>query len=238
MRIPPLKPYVIAIIGVVLSAIAVFLIYYEMIAPTEEKITAAQARFNAAFPDSTPTKQSQAKAEKELAIKMVAQVQSEWEVQERTKMPQWDLSDRRKAWEAQCLELNKTLGESIYKWVPQTGVTMVNSVNLPPPPLTPNQIITAPMTINLGGFTVLGDFRAILAHVVKWNDFNRLAMINNLALHGNSPRMRGTYSLTVFIFPKNADKVGPLIPKIGGPGGAGGGTRGGPPPGFGAGFPG
>jgi hypothetical protein len=229
MRIPQLKPYVIAIIGVVLSGIVAFGIYYELIVPTQDKIKAATARYDAAFSDSTLTAQSKAKADRDLATKEVAQEQSEWDVQEKTKMPDWDLRDREKAWRQQCLEFNKTLGADIYDWVPKTGVMMLNSVSMPQPPITPNVIYTKPMVLNMGGFTVIGDFRKILSHVVKWNDFNRLAMINNLALHGNSPNMRGSYNLTIFIFPKYEDKVGPLIPKIGAPaGGSGGGGGGGP----------
>ena len=237
MRLPRLKPYVTAIIGSVLTLGAGAYIYFEMITPTDDKIKAAQAKYDLNFPDSTLQKQSEAKKLVKAATLLVAQMQTQWDQKQHALMPPIDLTDRDKAWRQETLELTKNLGEDVLRWVPRTGVTMTNAISLPTPPIGPNALTNAPLIINLGGFNVIGDFRKILSHVVKWNNFDRLVLIDQLALHGNSPNMRGNYTATVFIFPQNGDKMGPLIPKAGGAGGAGPGGGGGrPPPGFG--FPG
>jgi hypothetical protein len=98
-----------------------------------------------------------------------------------------------------------------------------------------------------GSLSVAGDFRQILYHVQRWNSFDRLVLIDGLALHGNSPFMTGTYNATAFIFPQGDDKIAQPLPKgegsagaAGGAGGPGGfpGGPGGPPGGFPGGPPG
>ena len=67
-----------------------------------------------------------------------------------------------------------------------------------------------------GSITVAGDFRRILYHILKWNDFNRLVLADNLQLHGNSPFMTATYSAEVIIFPQGDNKLSPPIAAAGG----------------------
>ena len=80
-----------------------------------------------------------------------------------------------------------------------------------------------------GTITVAGDFRRILYHYQKWNDFNRLVLCDGLALHGNSPFMTATYTAEVIIFPQGDDSLPQTLPVAGGGAGASSGRSGGYP---------
>jgi len=158
-------------------------------------------------------------------------------------MPPYDVSDRFRAWKQISYELEAYLGPDIERWVPRTGVTLLSAVSVQAPPSSPNGITNVPMVIPIGGGSVSvgGSFRNILAHILRWNNFNRLVLIDNLQLAGTSPYMEGTYSAKVIIFPQNEDKIGAAIPEAGsgtstatfggagGPGGPMGGMPGGAP---------
>lgn len=82
-----------------------------------------------------------------------------------------------------------------------------------------------------GTIKVEGTFPEILHHIALWNNFNRIALIDGLTLSGNSPNLVGSYNITIYEFPRNADKPGKQVPSSAGtgPGAGGGGMRMGPP---------
>lgn len=246
MKSSKISPAIIAVIGVVACLIVVSAIYFAMIKPTDDAIAAAQSRYDAASPDASPSAQSAAKRGLEEAKLEVVQNQAQWNVLDARLMPRYDVSQRLRAWRQLSYEYTQVLGPSLEKWIPKTGVIPLSSVSITPPPASPNDIPTDPIVIPMGGqngaVTVGGDFRRILSHVLQWNNFNRLVMIDNLALHDHSPFMRGTYAASVIIFPQNNTKPGPPLPKAGNggvsPGGGGGFGGGGGPQGSSGGYPG
>jgi hypothetical protein len=113
---------------------------------------------------------------------------------------------------------------------------------VPAPPSDPNAVARKVFTFPMGQVVVSGRFNDILNHAERWNRFDRLALVTGLALTGNSPRLNGSYAVTVYEFTQ-ADKVGPAIPQAtpstGGFPGGDMGFPGGPPPGMpGGDFPG
>ncbi len=200
-----LNPIIIAVIGVVLCLAAVGGITYFLILPERAKVDAAQQRYTAAYPDSTPQAQKAAQLDLVKAHGEVQQEQLQWRVIENTIMPRYDVSHRYLAWQQLSRELAINLGPSIQRWIPRTRVVPLTDITIAPPPASPNAITAAPLIVPIGSGTlqVGGSFRNILYHVQQWNNFNRLVQIDGLALHGNSPYMQGEYSAKVIIFPQN-----------------------------------
>lgn len=231
MKLNRLNPLVVAIIGVVLCAMSAAGIYFLCIQPANNQIAAANASISDSGDVSAQAKNT---AEKSLASAkvQVAAIQLNWRKKQDTLMPPYDVSDRFRAWKQLSYELEAYLGPDIERWVPRTGVTLLSAVTIGAPPSSPNGITNAPLVIPIGGGTmsVGGSFRGILAHILRWNNFNRLVLINNLQMAGTSPYIEGTYSASVIIFPQNEDKMGAAITSagtgtatatFGGPGGGG-----------------
>ncbi len=245
MKLNRISPWVIAGVGTALSLIAAAGIYFLLISPTLAAITAQNGIYSTNYPDSTPAAQNSAQKALQAAKAQVQQVKFQWAVKSAAKMPRYDVSDRSLALRQITYELTHVLGPDLQHQLNATpGVRSTTQIVLPAPPLSPNDISAAPVVIPLGTITVTGDFRHILAHFYEWQDFNRLVIADNLAFTGSSPYMTATYTATLYIFPQNDDKLGPIIPQAGGgaaapgggPGGPGGypGGPGGPPPGMGS----
>ena len=191
-------------------------IFFLLIKPTMDATAAQQAIYDANYPDSTP--QAQAAAQKTLsdAKVKVQLVKSQYAAKSSAIMPPYDVSDRNLALRQITYELTQHLGPDIQHQLHSTGVRTTTQVMLPAPPLSPNDITAAPVVVPLGTITVSGDFRHILTHFYDWQSFNRLVLVDNLALTGSSPYMTGTYTATLYIFPQNDDKLGPPIAGAGG----------------------
>lgn len=230
---------VVAVIGIVLCLFAAGGISWFLVAPAKQDADAAQARYDAAYPDSTLQQQQAATADLVKAKHEVAQTKAKWIVIQDTIMPPFDVSNRYRAWKQLSNELSYNLGPSLQHWIDSTGVVPLTSVSLPAPPANPNLITAAPLVIpingssiggassSLGGaggypgagggagggaITVGGSFRQILKHVQLWNSYKRLVLVDNLSLHGNSPYMTGSYGASVIIFPQNDTNVAKPIP--------------------------
>lgn len=239
MRGTRLSPLVVAVIGIVLSLLAVGGITYFLIMPVLAQTTTAEGRYDAAKTDATP--EAKAKATKDLAQAKidVLNTQAKWASIQNSLMPPYDVSNRYTAWQQISQELSYRLGPSLQRYIRGTGVVPLSSVAISAPPASPNAITAAPLVIPIGGqngqVAVGGSFKGILRHFALWNSFPRLVLVDNLALHGNSPFMQGTYSASVIIFPQNDQKVDQPLPQAAlGGGGAGGGGY----PGGGGGYPG
>ena len=249
MKTTRLSPLLIAVIGGVLSLIAVAVVIFALIRPLADKTTAMQARLDAAAPgpDWDSRQQglqvAQRKGQKDVkdAKVQVQQIQMRWAQQSAALMPRYDVSDRYKAMSQLTYELTHYLAPDLQRQLTVGGVKSNTVIAMPPPPVGPNAITAGPVVIPLGTIGVNGDFRHILTHFYDWQYFNRLVLPDGLALNGNSPYMQGTYTGTLYIFPQNDDKLPPPDPKAGAGGtsaGGGGGGFGGYPGGGGSPYPG
>lgn len=254
MNLNRMSPWVVAGIGAALSLLAIAGIFFLMIKPTLDQTAAQQAIYDQNYPDSTLSAQNTAKKQLAAAKLQVRQIQFQYAVKAAAKMPRYDVSNRTLALQQLTYELTRYLGPDIQHQLRATpGARSDTQVVLPAPPVSPNDITAAPVVIPLGTITVTGDFRHILQHYYNWQYFNRLVLVDGLTLTGNSPYMTGSYTATLYIFPQNDTKLGPIIPEAGtgtgtgttpggypgaggGPGsypgaGGAGGYRGGPPSG-------
>ena len=222
MKLNRISPWAVAGVGIALSLLAIAAIIFLMIKPTLDQTAAQQAIYNQNFPDSTPGAQRLARNQLAAAKLQVKQIQFQYAVKAAAKMPRYDVSNRNLALRQITYELTRYLGPDIQRQLQATpGAKSTTQVVLPPPPVSPNDITAAPVVIPLGTITVTGDFRSILQHYYNWQHFNRLVLVDNLALAGNSPYMTGTYTATLYIFPQNDTKLGPIIPEAGTGTGAG-----------------
>ena len=242
MKLNRVSPLIIAAAGVVLSLLAIAGIYFLLIKPTQDETAVQQGIYDQNYPDSTPASQKAAQKTLADAKVKVQQTKFQWAVKSAARMPRYDVSNRTLALQQITYELTRYLGPDVQHQLKVTGVKSDTQVVLPTPPLSPNDITAAPVVVPLGTITVTGDFRHILTHFYEWQYFNRLVLVDGLTLSGSSPYLSATYTATLYIFPQNDDKLGPIIPGAGGgtaaPGGGAGGFPGGPPGGFPGGPPG
>lgn len=219
MRGTRLSPIVVAVIGIVASLLAVGGIIYFMVMPVLSQTTTANSRYDAAKNDATPLANMKATKDVAQAKIDVANTQAKWAVIQNTLMPAYDVSNRYTAWQQISQELSYKLGPNLQNWIKHTGVVPLSSVAIAAPPASPNAITAAPLVIPIGGqsgqVSVGGSFKGILRHFQLWNNYPRLVLLDNLALHGNSPFMQGTYTAEVIIFPQNDQKVDQPLPQAG-----------------------
>lgn len=180
------------------------------------------------------------------AQQRVEQANRDLAVIDRRKMPvnTIDLSDRLKAW-MRYPDMTREIAKKLEAWPEKTGVQRLYNVALPPPPNDPNAIPTLALVYPMGTVQVrAASFEALLNHVRKWNDVpNLVVLVDGLTISGMSPQLFGSYTLIVFVYPRNGDKPGPNVPSSpqasggapGAPGGFGGGFGGGLGGGFGGG---
>jgi hypothetical protein len=216
MKTTQTNPLLVAIIGFVLCIMAVAGIFFGLIKPTQESTATAQARLDAAQPDSTLPEQNKALKALNAANLQVKMVQNIWAQKDAALMPRYDVSNRFGALKQLTTELTQNLGPNLERHARHPGVVSTSTFNLPAPPVNPNDITNAPVVIPLGTLTDVGPFRSILTNVYNWQYFNRLVLIDDLALHGNSPYMQGTYTATLFLFPQHDTKLPPIIAAAGG----------------------
>ncbi len=222
MKMNRISPWVVAAIGAALSLLAVAGIFFLMIKPTLDQTAAQQAIYDQNYPDSTPEAQRTAQKQLADAKLQVKQIEFQWAVKSAARMPRYDVSNRTLALKQITYELTRYLGPDIQHQLRATpGAKSDTQVVLPAPPVSPNDITAAPVVIPLGTITVSGDFRHILQQYYDWQYFNRLVLVDNLSLTGNSPYMTGSYTATLYIFPQNDTKLGPIIPEAGTGTGAG-----------------
>jgi Predicted membrane protein len=230
----------VMIIGIVLSIIAAAGIYIGLIKPLMERKAEADAKYEAQkqIADQMPS----AQADRKKAEQEVRDAKRDWAVYERRLMPTINLSNlftaQRQLWNEQI----NVLGPKVVRYLNADRRVRVVSQNisLPAPPSDPNAVAQKIFTFPLGQVSVAGTFNDILKHAERWNDFDRLVLVDGLTLSGNSPGLVGTYSLTAYIITQS-DEIGPSIPQAqpatggfgGGFGGPPGGFPGGPPPGAG-----
>lgn len=171
------------------------------------------------------------------AQQRVEQANRDLAVIDRTKMPvnTIDLSDRLKAW-MQYPDMTRGIAKKLEAWPEKTGVQRLYNVALPPPPNDPNAIPTLVLVYPQGTVQVrAASFEGLLNHIRKWNDIpNLVVLVDGLTISGMSPQLFGSYTLTVFVYPRHGDRPGPNVPSS--PQASGGAPAGGFGGGFGSGF--
>jgi hypothetical protein len=216
------------IIGLVLSIISGVLIFFLLIKPANEEKAAADARYETAH--QTAVLEPQKQNELKVAKANVVQAQANWNRLDRQLMPDIDVSNLYRGMRQLWNEQIKVLGPRVEKYLRADKSVQIVSANiqLPPPPTDPNAVNRKAFVYDLGSVTVMGNFEEITRHVERWNKFDRLVLADGLTLQGNSPRLFGTYTLRLFVFPHGTDKPGPAIPQAGGGQGGMMGGMGGP----------
>jgi len=240
-----ITPAQIAIIGTVLTIIAAVIIYFTLMKPQFELKEQHQQKYDAA--ELIANEDGTAKADRTKALAEVARAEADWRRYDRALMPDINISNLITGTQQLWREQIKVLGPKIDKFLmADKSVRVVQKqITLPAPIADPNQVARQVFIYDIGSVAVQGTFPAILKHAGRWNQFDRLMLMDGLTLSGNSPRLTGSYSLTCFVFTHGAT-AGPNIPQAqpaqgggfggGFPGGGGGGFPGagyGPPPGVG-----
>lgn len=233
-----ITPAQIAIIGTVLTIISAVVIYFTLMKPQLELKDQHQQKFDAA--ELIANEDPAAKTDRKKALAEVARAEADWRRYDRALMPNIDISNLLTGQQQLWREQIKVLGPKVDKFLmADKSVRVVQKqIALPAPEADPNKIVRQVFTFELGSVAVQGTFPAILKHAGRWNQFDRLVLMDGLTLSGNSPRLTGQYTLTCFIFTHGAEKPGPAIPWAGtAPGGGfGGGGGGGYGAGYGAGY--
>jgi hypothetical protein len=227
----------VAIIGSVLIVLVAGSLFYFLILPLSEREAAAQQKYETQH--AIAVQRPQAEEDLRKAKQEVAQAEAKWRRYERQYMPDINLSDLIRAMQQRWNEQSLVLGPKVVRFARADRRVRIATmgVSVPAPPADPNAVNQQFFSLPLGAISVVGTFRNVLSHVERWNNFDRLVLVDGLTLAGNSPRLVGQYTLTCYIFTKGAP--GPAIPTAGGAGGAGaGGFPGGPPGGFPGGPPG
>jgi hypothetical protein len=230
------------IIAAVLTALVAAGIWFGLIQPKNEALAAAQARYDTA--NAVAITEPQAKADQVKANQEVAVAKAKWNRFDSTLMPNINISNfltgSQQLWNEQVL----VLGPKVRRYLESDNRVRVtqSNITIPAPSTDPNQVNKKTFEIPLGAVSVQGTFQNVLNHVVRWNRFDRLVLVDGLTLTGNSPRLTGTYNMRVIIFTRgepSATTIPQAGPSTGGFGG-GFGPPGGPPggPGDMGGYPG
>lgn len=115
-----------------------------------------------------------------------------------------------------------------------SGVQVETAFTVPAPSPDPNAIPQDVVVFPLGAMAATGSFKNVLAWARRWNSFRYTNAVDgfNIQLVGPNGRVRGTASLTLYIFPKvppgsfQAPGGGATQGGFGGSGGMGGGSGG------------
>lgn len=208
----------VLIIGVLVSIIVAVGMYFVVIKPAikTRDDNKAQLESNIASGGTDENvriqKEDVVKAEQEVASEQLA-----LEKYMKEKMPNISLQDRATGMLALWQEQSETLGPLLVSWIKRSGVRLASQITIPAPPANPNAITydeVTPIRIDLGRIRVEGSYQQILKHLRKWNQCNRLVMIDLPALSGESPNLACEYNLTVFLFPRTPS--GDLLDMAGG----------------------
>lgn len=238
----------VAIIAAVLSLISAAGIYFGLVKPQQDQLAQETARKEAAEQKKAQIPDAQRKLDE--AKKKVALANQKWAVYDRRFMPRINTENLFQGTQQLWREQIKVLGPKVTKFLNSDKTVRVvqSNVQIPAPSGDPNAVARKAFVYPLGTQTVTGTFNQVLNHAERWNRFDRLALVDGLSLSGNSPRLQGTYTLTIYEFTQG-EKNGDPIPQAGQAGGGGGfpgfggpggppDFGGGPPPGdFGAGGP-
>jgi len=209
-------PIPAAAIGTVLTLITVFSLVHFLIVPAKSRLEHVQQRYLAATQAASPGGYAKATADLHTAQKQLQVVKAQWLETQATLMPRYDVSNRVRAMDQLSYELTQNLGPDLEHHLRLYHGLATAQFTLPDPPVTPNDITNAPVIIPLGTITSRGSLPGVINQFRSWRYFNRVILLDNLALHGNSPYIQATYNATVYLLPQNDDKLPPPLPQAGG----------------------
>ncbi len=189
----------VIIIGCTACALVVAGLYFLVIKKANERIAAVQTELDQATQIANRLPSAQRK---------LTEVKDEYNRQltayssfTRAKMPALTFADRPQGMIALWKEQAEVLGPMVQRWPEKTGVRFLTSVKVPAAPTDPNAISAGLISVPLGTFQVQGDFRTIMNHIRKWNDFGRLVQLSPITINGPSPGMTASYNVTVLLVP-------------------------------------
>ena len=230
MQLAKLTVAQIWIISAVLSLLTILSLWYFLLKPGEDKIVQQSGVISTNKADADGL--DAAKADVTKANKEVEVAKLEWSRYDKKYDPRIDTDNVWKGanqlWKQQMFEL----GPHIRDFITKDKTVQITSMGLqlPAPSSDPNVVSGLTMIpYELGTITVVGTFENILRHVERYNTFDRLILVHDLSLSGNSPSLTGTYAITCYIFPQGDGKgKNTPIPQAPSGGAGGGGGIGGP----------
>jgi Tfp pilus assembly protein PilO len=234
-KITQMQVYIIAAVLVALVGAG---IWFGLIKPQQEALEAAQARYDAA--NAIAITRPQAEADQKKANQEVAVAKAKWNRFDSTLMPNINISNfltgSQQLWNEQVL----VLGPKVRRYLEADNKVRVlqSNITIPAPSTDPNQVNKKSFEIPMGSIAVQGTFQNVLNHVVRWNRFDRLVLVDGLSLTGNSPRLTGTYNMRVIIFTRGEASTETIPQATTGTGDFGGGFAGPGGPGGPGGYPG
>ena len=234
----------VMIIGGVLALLIGIGFFFGLIKPLNEAKAEAETKYNTQ--KAIADQRAAAMKKKADNQRIVDKAKRDWSVydnqlmtytgKDHRKHPVVDTSNLFTAMQQRWDEQTVRLGPLVKYFLEKDKSVRIVQANLAvqAPPSDPNAANTKVIELPLGTVTVAGTFENILRHVDRWNKFNRLVVVDDLALQGNSPQLVGSYKITCYIF-THSDKTGDPVPQAGSGGAGGGGGFGGPGGGFGGG---
>lgn len=179
--------------------------FHFMIKPAQQQLAAEQARVAAAQPGANQMAEAQALQYKAESIKKRDATKNNYMAFMKQRMPTLSFVRREVGMVALWQEQLHTLGPLLTKFVMSDKTVKVDPVNfvIPDPPYTPNDpaLEQEHFEFNLGTVSATGDYQSLMNHVRRWRKAPRLARVDNVSLQGNTPDLRVSYSLTVYIYP-------------------------------------
>ncbi|MEN6372043.1 MAG: hypothetical protein ABFD64_08525 [Armatimonadota bacterium] len=161
----------------------------------------------------------------------VLEATAKYEKTMRARMPNISLDDTRTGMLALWHEQSEVLGPLLLNHIRSSkGIHLLSSIQIPNPTANPNDLqnfADSPIRIDIGKVSVSGDFKSIMNHLRSWSKLNRLVLIDQPSLTGESPNLVCEYTLSVFLYPMTPPgppiDIAPPANSSGGTGGMGGG---------------
>jgi hypothetical protein len=203
IRLERLTRQQVLIAGLLAFVIFAGAMFFLLIRPRYRTLSALQKQLQ----DTQAIVNQRAQAEADLKKAKEEKIKEEAKLAyyERTKMIPIDLKDRMKAMFALWTEHNKVLGKKVEDFFRNSGVLLLNQVQVSPPPTDPSSIPSDIYTISLGNYSVMAPFPVLLNFLKnKMPKFPRVALLPSLSITGPSPAT-ASFSLTVYYFPKGGE---------------------------------
>ena len=217
MNLSKLRQLHVIIIGCVLCIIAGTALFFLSIKPKREAYEAAFARYETASALANEQAESRARADLAEAIAEKARLQQALDVQMAKRMPNLDFSCRDRGMITLWHEQIEKMGPMLEKFALNSSAKVVPTVfQLPSPPANPNDPAFDSDVLTFGPWKIqaVGDFTSLMNDIRRWNNCQRLMMVDKVSLWGTSSHLGVSYEVTCYVFP--LAKGGEMIPMAGG----------------------
>ncbi len=203
-RLTKQQALLVGLVAIIIIAVAMFFL---LVRPRQKTLSALQKELQ----QTQQIVDQRAQAEENLKRAKEEKVKEEAKLAyyEKTKMIPIDLKDRMKAMFALWTEHNKVLGKKVEDFFKNSGVILLNPVQVSPPPTDPSAIPSDIYTISLGNYQVMAPFPALLDFLrKKMPNFPRVALLPSISINGPSP-VTASFNLTLYYFPKGGEAAAP-----------------------------